>query len=205
LFVAHPELAPPSSDYLYARPDDRSPDERTWRERLRRYNETEIISNPLRLLPAYQLYANQVYRQLVDTFGLDRVFILSAGWGLIPASYLTPLYDITFSQSADPWQRRSKRDGFPTDSQMLPADDEETIFLGGKDYLPQFCELMPRSHGPVTVYFSSKVPPECNRKFTLRCYSTVGWTNWHYACAKDLIAQRLQRDSAPARRLGPRS
>lgn len=53
-----------------------------WRERLVDYNDA-VTANPDGLLPAYQLYTNPVYQRLVDTFGLNSVFILSAGWGLI--------------------------------------------------------------------------------------------------------------------------
>ncbi|MGE5063222.1 MAG: hypothetical protein ACM3IG_04065 [Myxococcales bacterium] len=63
--------------------------------------------NPLNLLPAYQLYAHDAYRALAQTFGIDEVFILSAGWGLISASFLTPAYDITFKATKTaPWKRR---------------------------------------------------------------------------------------------------
>lgn len=45
-------------------------------------------------------------------FGLDNVMILSAGWGLIPAQFLTPRYDITFSASAEPYVRRRKNQAY---------------------------------------------------------------------------------------------
>src|SRR4051794_2521019 len=99
LFVAHPRLAPADPVPHYARPDDPSDDGRTWRERLVAYN--AAADNPLNLLPAYRLYAHDAYRALARRFGLERVFILSAGWGLIPATFLTPRYDITFTTSAD--------------------------------------------------------------------------------------------------------
>ncbi|BAU49572.1 hypothetical protein SVA_3024 [Sulfurifustis variabilis] len=43
------------------------------------------------------------------------VFILSAGWGLIGAAFLTPVYDITFSNSADDYKRRRRRNQFDDD------------------------------------------------------------------------------------------
>src|SRR5262245_6769757 len=106
LFLAHPDLAPSSARNAYARPDDISDDGRTWRARLSEHNAGG--ANPLDLRPAYRLYANDMYRALVERFGIDNVFILSAGWGLIPALFPTPLYDITFTQQADPWKRRGK-------------------------------------------------------------------------------------------------
>ena len=64
-----------------------------------------MVCSPFGLLPAYQLYENSTYNRLVDRFGLSNVYILSAGWGLIPADFLTPHYDITFSASADAYKR----------------------------------------------------------------------------------------------------
>ena len=49
--------------------------------------------NSLGLLPVYRLYANPVYERLVDKLGVANVYILSAGWGLIRADFLTPSYD----------------------------------------------------------------------------------------------------------------
>jgi hypothetical protein len=52
-------------------------------------------NNPLGLYPAWRLYENRSYEGLVDRFGVDNLYILSAGWGLISAAFLTPNYDIT--------------------------------------------------------------------------------------------------------------
>jgi hypothetical protein len=108
-FVARPDLAPAEADRIYARPDDISDLGLSWREQLREYNENPR-SNPLRLLPAYQLYENKTYGLLVDRFGSESVYILSAGWGLIRSIFLTPYYDITFSQSAARYKQRRKKD-----------------------------------------------------------------------------------------------
>jgi len=37
--------------------------------------------NPLGLLPAWRLYRHAAYGKLVECYGTDNVFILSAGWG----------------------------------------------------------------------------------------------------------------------------
>ena len=50
--------------------------------------------------------------QLVEIFGIDNVYILSAGWGLIRASFLTPNYDITFSAPAGAYNLRRKYDQY---------------------------------------------------------------------------------------------
>ena len=100
--------------------------------------------NPLGLVAAYRLYDNAVYQHLVDKLGIANVYILSAGWGLIRADFLTPYYDITFSAIArgdDAYKRRRKADRYE-DFRMLPEETEdEIVFLGGKDYIALFCEL----------------------------------------------------------------
>ena len=97
MFVANPKQMPQDATYVYAHPDGLSDSGITWRERLLRYNR-EPATNPLGLLPAWELYQNAVYSRLVEAYGVERVYILSAGWGLIAADFLTPDYNITFSQ-----------------------------------------------------------------------------------------------------------
>jgi hypothetical protein len=79
LFVADPASAPPSSELLYARPDDPSDTNMTWREALLQYNQNPG-ANPLGLYSATELYANPTYARLAKRFGSDRTYILSAGW-----------------------------------------------------------------------------------------------------------------------------
>jgi hypothetical protein len=184
-FVGRPDLAP-HDGHVYARPDDRSDNGQTWRARLISYNQ-EPKTNPLNLLPAYRLYAHEAYRSLVDRFGVDQVFILSAGWGLIRASFLTPDYDISFSASADPWTRRRPRDRYE-DFQQLPDDGAPVLFLGGKDYLPLFCKLARDLKGAKTAYFNSARPPDVPSGFRPKRFPTTTRTNWHYKCARALIA-----------------
>jgi hypothetical protein len=96
-FVAHPKIAS-KDDKVYARPDDDAGEGRSWREVLRAYNR-DPRGNLLGLLPAYRLYRNPIYERLVDSVGIDGVYILCAGWGLIRSDFLTPYYDITFSNA----------------------------------------------------------------------------------------------------------
>ena len=63
----------------------------TWRKLLADYNKRNRDANPLGLLKAWQLYRHKTYGQLVRQLGEENVYILSAGWGLLPANYLTPL------------------------------------------------------------------------------------------------------------------
>lgn len=185
MFVAEPDLAPRSGDLLYARPDDLADAQHTWRHRLLQANQVRS-PNPSGLLPAVELYENPVYRRLATSFGLDRLFILSAGWGLIRADFLTPNYDITFSQSADPYKRRRPSARY-ADFTMLPLDsDDQVVFLGGKDYLPLFEKLTRGARGErVVMYNSATLPrvPGCK----LQRFVTTTRTNWHYECAQALI------------------
>jgi hypothetical protein len=188
LFVGQPDLAPPEAAGHYARPDDVSDDGHTWRERLVACN--VAADNPLQLLPAYRLYAHDAYRALADRFGLGRLFILSAGWGLIPANFLTPGYDITFTTSADDWKRRRKGDRYQ-DFRMLPDDDDPIVFVGGKDYLPLFGKLTSALRARKVVFFNSRTEPDLPPGFESVRYRTSTRTNWHYECALDLAAGTL--------------
>lgn len=188
LFVAHPEKAPPLGDFVLARPDDIALDNKTWRQLLLDYNER--ADNPLALSQAYRLYADRTYQVLVDAYGVHNMFILSAGWGLIGAAFLTPVYDITFSNSADDYKRRHKQDEFD-DLCMLPLDaNDDVVFFGGKDYLPLFCQLTHDYRGRRNVFYGSIRPPEAAGCNLIR-YPTSTRTNWHYSCAKDFVAGKL--------------
>ena len=117
MFVADPSIAPNAiKSVKYVHPDDDAGNGETWRQRLVAYNNTcneQQQDNPFGLLPAYRLYSNDRYGELVEKFGSDNVYIMSAGWGLINADFLTPNYDITYSQSArgpDAYKRRKPKD-----------------------------------------------------------------------------------------------
>lgn len=189
-FVAHPELAPKSEMEAYARPDDLTGSQ-TWRERLLDYNK-DPAANPLNFLPAYRLYANKAYADLVAKFGLDQVFILSAGWGIIPASFLTPDYDITFShaKNVDAHCRRAKSDTY-ADICLLPDDGDVIVFLGGKDYLPLFSRLTSALKGAKKVFFNSQIESKLGSGFRLEKFSTSQRTNWHYQCAQAMIDGKI--------------
>lgn len=184
VFVANPAMAPVDDGCLYARPDDASQNGETWRALLSSYNKSN--ANPLGLLPAYRLYENAAYGLLADRFGVDKLYILSAGWGLISAGFLTPYYDITFSPSAEAYKRRRKSDIY-RDFCMLPMATEEPItFLGGKDYVPLFCSLTIAAKGKRTAFYNSAKSPEAIG-CTLERFPTSTRTNWHYECAKALV------------------
>jgi hypothetical protein len=185
VFVAHPEIAPADDHYVYARPDDSSANGKPWRAVLHEYN-AHHEENSLHLYPAYRLYENSIYGRLVDRFGIPNVYILSAGWGLIKADFLTPYYDITFSQSAEPYKRRRKADRYQ-DFRMLPAQTgEQIVFFGGKDYLPLFVSLTSTVAAKKTIFYNSAYPP-LTVGCALKRYKTSMRTNWHYACANAFL------------------
>jgi hypothetical protein len=187
-FVAHPELAP--SDRIYARPDDISDRGMSWREQLRKYN-AQQKTNPLGLILAYQLYENKLYGALIDRFGIENVYILSAGWGLIRSDFLTPFYDITFSQSAERYKIRRKADRYD-DFRMLPNEAAgEIVFLGGKDYLALFCKLTESAKGKRIAFFNSANAPRFDN-CQFKRFETATRTNWHYECAKALIGGQIR-------------
>lgn len=194
LFVARPGLAPQGQVKASVRPDDDSGDGRSWRQALLGYNMSPG-NNPMGLLPAYQLYANETYRLLVDRLGIENAYILSAGWGLLKSSFLTPYYDITFSAAAERYMQRKKDDSY-RDLQMLSANvDDEVIFLGGKDYLPFFCSLTSDLRIRRTIFYNSRVPPVAPA-CALRRFATTTRTNWHYQCARWLLEGAISTGQA---------
>ena len=64
--------------------------------------------------------------------------------------------------------------------------DEDIVFFGGKDYLPQFCALTGAimSQKKIVFYNSGHVPQATG--CTLKKFETSARTNWHYECVNDL-------------------
>lgn len=186
-FVARPDLAP-DDGFAYARPDDLSDQGGSWRDLLLHYNE-ERGDNPLGLLPACELYTPAIYHRLADGIGRHRLFILSAGWGMISADYLTPDYDITFSaaaRAADSYKRRKNETGY-ADFCMLPKDTTEPIlFFGGNDYLSHFLALTSELGAPRTIFYASAAKPDVPGCTPVR-FETTRRTNWHYSCAEAFL------------------
>ncbi|MCY4438244.1 MAG: Swt1 family HEPN domain-containing protein [Chloroflexi bacterium] len=195
-FVAHPETMPDDAkdaDCVYALPDDISDTKISWRQRLSEYNQEyrRTGRNPFGLLPAYELYSHPIYRELVNAFGPEHVFILSGGWGLINAAYLTPSYDITFSRHAEKWKRRDQRDSFG-DVCHIPKGFKGTIeFLGGKDYTGVFAELTQSIECRKIVRYNSTPPPSAPG-CELIPYQSRAKTNWYYQCARQFINGEIE-------------
>ena len=189
MFVAHPAKAPTRKMVVYKRPDDPVNSSQTFRDIIEE-NNRDLTDNPSTLLPAWQLYSNPVYEQLVHRYGVRNVYILSAGWGLIAADFHIPDYDITFSNSADKFKRRRPRDQY-RDFSMLPKNtSSRIIFLGGKDYVSLFCKLTGDVKGERVVFYNSRIPPSAPGCRLVR-FPTSTRTNWHYECAKKLIQEAI--------------
>jgi hypothetical protein len=187
-FVADPAIAPQADRERYVHPDDLADDGRPWRQHIVEYNRRR--TNEYELSPAYRLYVHPTYGNLVDHYGLERITILSAGWGLIPASFLTPYYDITFStnKNVDAWAVRRTDSEFK-DLCCLPEDSEDPlVFLGGTAYVKQFAKLSRRYRGPKIVVYCSQERPMIDQEYLTVRYPGSTRTNWHYGCAKDMIA-----------------
>ena len=203
IFVADRERAPTSKSIIYRRPEDIALQGLSWRDVLVRYNEVcknnEDWNNKTRkLLPAYKLFKRDTYRKLVEKFGCKNVFILSAGWGLIAADFLTPVYDITLSNNrkVEDYKRRRRGDPYQDFSMLPKRVVEPIVFLGGKDYVPLFCSLTKDAGVERIVYFNSKEPPQAPHCECIR-FKTTTRTNWHYECAAALIRGELNpRDRA---------
>ena len=188
MFVAQPDSVPSDGSRVYARPDDVSDREDTWRTVLEQYNASQG-GNPLGLLPAWRLYRNPTYEMLAERVGPERLYVLSAGWGLIRADYLTPNYDITFSKAGnvEPLKRRGHRDIY-SDFELPSGIADSLVFFGGRDYIPLFCRLTANAKGHRTVFYagSGAAAPGC----TLRRFGEP-FTNWHYQCARAFLEGEL--------------
>jgi hypothetical protein len=189
-FVAHPELVQPRGRSLLARPDDPVPGSPgTWRDLVAAYDASPG-SNPFGLYPAYRLYSNPCYAILVERFGAENVLILSAGWGLIRSDFLTPHYDITFSNAADPSRRRRPRDHYEDFCHLPENANGPLVFFGGKDYLPLFWHLTRAMRSERVVFYNSGTQPNVPGCSLIR-YDTTMRTNCHYTCASDFAAGRI--------------
>ena len=187
MFVANPAKAPKQASVIYRRPDDLAKSSLTYRDVVMEYNRNPT-DNPLQLLPAWQLYKNPVYGQLVRKYGIRNVYILSAGWGLIASDFLIPDYDITFSKTVDAYKQRWLRDRY-SDFSMLPTDTpSRIIFLGGKNYVQLFCNLTINVRTERIVFYNSAIPPNAPN-CRLLPFLTTTRRNWHYECARKLIEQ----------------
>lgn len=190
LFVAKPGSAPARTGIKYARPDDLADDRKSWRALLLEYNENPG-DNFLGLLPAWQLYENPVYERLKRHVGVENLYILSAGWGLIRADFLTPNYDITLSSPNESYKQRPRGAAYH-DISMLPDGNEDPImFFGSRPYVDLFCALTKQTRGRRVLWYNSKYRPVANGCDVRRFYKTNDGI-WYYECVQAFIDGKLK-------------
>ena len=197
LFVGDPTAAPTNHNAVYKHPDDLVSATQSYREEVVGYDlrwRKNSMANPFGLLPAWKLYEHPIYGQLVARFGVSRVFILSAGWGLVSSDFLTPYYDVTFRRSAAKHKYRRHSDNGFRDLMMLETGRAPVVFFGGSDYRALFCRLTEGVNAERIVFYRAGAEtnvPRLSCGATRRAFNTRTRTNWHYECAKAVIAGRL--------------
>ena len=200
-FVARPEeVEDKKEDEIYARPDDIVQSEDiAWRDKLAKYNQDykSSGSNPYGFAQADELYDNDAYDVLAKKYS-PNFYILSAGWGMIRGNFLTPYYDITFSNSAEKKSQRKKTDYY-RDYKMPDDVAEPIVFFGGNDYLPLFCSLTKHIKTNKYVFYNSDYPPKVPFGYKLKKYKTTIRTNWHYKCAKEFTEGLISLDQSSVR------
>ena len=188
LFVANPALVQASPDVIYARPDDISPEGKTWRQLLSEYNSR--AENPFNLAHAIDLYENDAYRGLAKKFGMENVFILSAGWGLVSADFRLPQYDITFKKlkGNDAHKTRGKKDAYQDYIHLAKQGEDLVAFVGVKDYLDFFVSMTRGRKSRRIVFYNSGTTPKVEG-CEVRRYKTQQRTAWQYSCARELMSE----------------
>ena len=189
MFVAEPGVAPSEPDVAYRRPDDRADGNQTFRDALIAYNGAPA-DNPLGLLPAWRLYEDDAYRTLAEGVEPGNLFILSAGWGLIESDFLTPTYDITFSNGVATYKRRRPRDSY-NDLRRLPSEGtSRLVFAGGADYIPLFLELTENvTTERIVFHHAGRVPLAADAQFVP--VESDDNSDWHLQWALDYAAGRV--------------
>ena len=193
LFVADPASALQCDSVIYEHPDATAPSGRSWRDELRDYNDQwrrRACDNPLRLRPAWELYKKPAYRLLKGYFGIENLYILSAGWGLVAADFLLPNYNITFSSSPEVHKANQRiwcANSDYRDFKMIPKEESRhVVFLGEEDYVQPFCHLTNGVAWRTVIFDSNRQPPDARGcKFKLK-----SWPNerWHYECARQIVS-----------------
>ena len=74
-------------------------------------------------------------------------------------------------------------------SKAVRGDDTAgpILFFGGKGYIDFFCRLTEGVKGQRHVYYNSNNPPNAPGCL-LKKFATRTRTNWHYECAKTVMA-----------------
>ena len=125
--------------------------------------------------------------------GIDNVYILSAGWGLISAAFLTPYYDITFSQARRCVQAPAaigQVSGFADAAGRDPRADR-VLRRQGLPAAVRYADVF-HQHAKTVFYNSAHVPQMPG--YVLRRFETRTRTNWHYECANAFLDGAITTD-----------
>lgn len=148
--------------------------------------------NDQNLLRAYELYKRKEYRILQKKFKKS-LYILSAGWGIVNSDFKLPNYDITFSNSSDPKTKRKKSDlkTYQDFNQMILQRNEDIVFIGSVDYLPQFYNLTQHlTNRKIIFYFGKEEPkpkPTINiETYQYRKFHSSDNRSWYYELANNI-------------------
>lgn len=203
MFVANSAMCKSNASVAYCSTGQHiEPNGMTWQEKLEQYNKQEENSD--RLKKAGELYKPRIYLKLVEHFGLENVFILSAGWGLVRADFYLPSYDITFLQSAETCKKRiygKDNDKFANFNHLYEIKDslinEVLYFFGGIQYLNMYYDVTSQLPCQKIIYYKSeRLDLDNNRVKGYRYtkYITPRVQNWHYSCAEDFILMDLSNN-----------
>jgi hypothetical protein len=184
-FVAYPQEVAQGGVIFY-KPDDRIPGEnKTWRDLVLEQNEPDLV-------PAYELYSRDIYRDLYHEFG-NYFYILSAGWGIIRADFKIPAYDITYStdKKIPGFVKRINNQNW-NDINHLQEDakkfdsNSEIILFAGSDYAPRFCDMTQYIKCTKKILYKS-LKLIRQQGFIYEYYKTKINTNWFYKAAQDFL------------------
>ena len=146
--------------------------------------------NNQNLAPSYQLYSHPIYTDLFEYLG-DRLFIQSAGWGIISSNFRLPYYNITFNQNANLNEIRANDADYKDFNHLENADNKEKlVFVGSIDYIHQFWQLVEELPNDKVIFHKNvNLPqdfPQIPARF-FRYYETNARTNWHYQLARSIV------------------
>jgi hypothetical protein len=192
-FAAAPQKAPKDA-FTYYRPDDQIPGEnRTWRDLV-------LEQNYPGLVPAYRLYSRDIYRDFYREFD-NRFYILSAGWGIIRASFKIPAYNITYSTAPKtPEHARRTDDCGWKDINHLKKDcegldgDSKIILFAGSDYAPHFCAMTESIRYRKKIVYNSEKARRMSEQwpdFEYAPFQTPNKSSWVYEAAGNFLRENF--------------
>jgi hypothetical protein len=168
----------------------------TWIDCVQKYNGSGVlpdgifIENNAKLARAGDLYLRSAYRELINHFDYNSVFILSAGWGLVRGDTKIPAYDITFSNQAEKDCRitPTERSGYGTVLSDVGECDKLHLFIT-KAYLDYWNRAFTRyiQCKNIILHWNESFCPSEN--YTIARHNFEPCTNWHYKAVSQYMNQ----------------